>query len=69
MAKLLNTLGAPPPLLVDRLETARLLNVSPGTVTNLIARGDLRSIKLGARRLIDRADILEMIAAKKGVRA
>lgn len=56
-----------PPLLIDRLEAARLLGVSPGTIDNLRNRGELPSLKLGARRLFDVADLHHIIEAKKGV--
>lgn len=57
----------PPPLLIDRLEAARLLGVSPGTIDNLRNRGELPSLKIGARRLFDVADIHRFIEAKKGM--
>jgi hypothetical protein len=56
-----------PPLLVDRLEAARLLGVSPGTVDNLRLRGELPSLKLAARRLFDVADLRGLIDARKVV--
>jgi excisionase family DNA binding protein len=56
------------PMLVDKLEAARLLGVSPGTVNNLISRGQLGSIKIGTRRLIERAEILAFIERNKEVR-
>jgi excisionase family DNA binding protein len=56
------------PMLVDKLEAARLLGVSPGTVSNLISRGQLGSIKIGTRRLIERAEILAFIERNKEVR-
>lgn len=56
-----------PPLLVDRLEAARLLSVSPGTIDNMRKRGELSSIKLGARRLYDLADLRALIEARKEV--
>ena len=55
------------PLLVDRREAARLLGVSPGTIDNLRKRGELQSVKLGARRLFDPADLLAVVCARKGV--
>lgn len=58
---------ASPPLLVDRLEAARLLGVSPGTIDNLRRRGDLPSVKIMARRLFDVTDLRAVIAARKGV--
>lgn len=56
----------PAPLLVDRREAARLLSVSPGTVDNLRLRGELASIKLGARRLFAVDDLRHLIASRKG---
>ena len=57
----------PAPLLIDRLEAARLLGVSPGTIDNLRKRGELPSLKLGARRLFDVADLQRLIELQKGV--
>lgn len=57
----------PSSLLVGRCEAANLLGVSPGTVDNLRKAGSLASVKIGARRLFDRADLLEMIRARKEV--
>ena len=54
-------------MLVDRREAARLLGVSPGTIDNLRTRGELQSIKLGARRLFDVADLRKLIQVCKGV--
>lgn len=55
------------PLLVDRLEAARLLGVSPGTIDNLRLRGEFPSVKLLARRLFDVADLRHFIDSRKGV--
>lgn len=67
MGKPSTTLGVPAvPLLVDRREAGRLLGVSPGTIDNLRARGELASVKIGARRLFDVADLRQLIAARKG---
>lgn len=55
------------PMLVDRREAARLLGVSPGTIDNLRARGELPSVKLLSRRLFDLADLRRYIEAAKGV--
>lgn len=60
---------ATPPLLVDRREAARLLGVSPGTVDNLRARGELPSLKLAARRLYDVADLRRFIERVKAAEA
>lgn len=57
----------PAPLLVDRREAARLLGVSPGSVDNLRQRGELASLKLGARRLFDVDDLRQLVARRKGV--
>lgn len=54
------------PMLVDRREAARLLGVSAGTIDNLRLRGELASVKLLARRLFDRRDLLALIDARKG---
>lgn len=55
------------PILIDRVEVARLLGVSPGTVDNLRRRGELPSVKIGTRRLFDVADLRALIDARKGV--
>jgi len=54
------------PLLVDLHGAARLLGVSPGTVHNLRARGELQSVKIGARRLYSLDDLRRYIEARKG---
>lgn len=56
----------PAPLLVDRREAARLLAVSPRTIDNLRARGELPSLKIGARRVFDVSDLRRYIDARKG---
>ncbi len=66
MSELPNTPGAAP-LLVDRREAARLLNVSPGTVDNLRLRGELPSIKIAARRLFAVADLKALIESRREV--
>lgn len=53
------------PLLIDRLEAARLLGVSPGTIDNLRNKAGLPSIKLLGRRLYDVADLHAYINARK----
>ncbi len=45
-------------LLFSRLETARLLNLSPRSVDYLIFDGRLASVKKGRRRLITRDALL-----------
>lgn len=66
MSALTNPPGAPP-MLVDRLEAARLLSISPGSVDNARLRGELPSLKIGARRLYDLADLRALIEARKEV--
>jgi len=62
------TIDTPTPaLLVDRHEAARLLGISPGTIDNLRARGELASVKIAARRLYDLADLRRFIESRKGV--
>lgn len=56
------------PMLVDRREAGRLLGVSPGTIDNLRTRGEMPSIKIGARRLYDISDLHQYINARKEVR-
>lgn len=55
-------------LLVDRLKAALVLGVSPGTIDNLRRSGDLPSVKIGARRLFDRADLRRFIEVRKAVK-
>jgi hypothetical protein len=66
MAELPNIPGASP-FLVDRREAARLYCVCPNTIDNLRIRGELPSVKLGARRLYAVADLLRLIEARKVV--
>ena len=66
MRDLPNTPGAAP-LLVDRREAARLLGISAGSVDNLRTRGELPSIKIGAARRFDVADLRRFVEARKGV--
>ncbi len=49
--------------LVDLETTARILGISHGSVKNHIRRGDLASVKLGARRMIRRSQLRDFIAA------
>jgi excisionase family DNA binding protein len=46
-----------------------MLGVSANTISNLIARHELQSLKIGSRRLIDTADLRAFIAARKGVQS
>ena len=47
--------------LVTLETTARVLGISHGSVKNTIRRGDLASVKLGARRMIRRSDLAAFI--------
>jgi DNA-binding transcriptional MerR regulator len=66
VAELPNVPGTPP-LAVDRREAGRLLGLSPSMIDLLRARGELPSLKVGARRLYDVADLRRFIEARKGV--
>ena len=55
-------------LLVDRLEAAQALSISPGTIDNLRRSGQLPSVKIGTRRLFDVADLRRFIELRKAVR-
>lgn len=55
------------PFLVDRLEAARLLCVSPGTIDNLRKQGQLPSLKIQTRRRYDVADLRRFIESRKEV--
>ncbi len=57
------------PFLVDRMEAARLLGVSAGTIDNLRKRGQLPSVKVLARRNFDVADLHRFIESRKVVAA
>jgi excisionase family DNA binding protein len=56
---------APPPLLVDKREAARLLGVSAGTVDNMRTRGALPSVRIGARRLYSLDDLRDYITRQR----
>ncbi len=49
--------------LVNLEATARILGISHGSVKNHIRRGDLASVKLGARRMIRRSELARFIAS------
>ncbi len=59
--------NAAPALLVDRREAARLLGVCANTVSNLQRAGELIPVRIGARVLFDRRDLLALIEARKGL--
>ncbi len=54
-------------LLLGRLEAARVLGVSPGTIDNLRRNGELPSVKIGTRRLFDMTDLRRFIEQRKAV--
>ena len=55
------------PVLLNRHEAAGILGVSPGTIDNLRLRGELPSLKIGARRLYDISDLHQYIKVRKEV--
>lgn len=67
VAELPNTPGSAP-MLVDRRHAGRALGVSPTTIDNLRLSGKLKSLKIGARRLFDVADLRAFIETQKGVK-
>jgi excisionase family DNA binding protein len=52
-----------PPLAVTLPEAARLLSISARTAHELVLRGELASVKIGARRVVPRQAILGYLAA------
>jgi excisionase family DNA binding protein len=57
-----------PPLLLTKTEAARLLNVSPKTVTRRISAGDLRVVRIGNSPRIPRADVERLAASTEGMK-
>lgn len=55
-----------PPLLLSTVEAAALLGINRSTVFELLASGDITSVKIGRRRLISRQALAEFIAAREG---
>ncbi len=53
----------PRPATLDRHEAARYLGVGLSTLAELTAAADLKSLKIGRRRLYRRADLDEWLAA------
>lgn len=49
------------PVVYTTAEAAKLLKISPRNLFNLTANGTIRSVKLGARRLIPAAAIAELL--------
>jgi excisionase family DNA binding protein len=52
-----------PPLLFDAGEAARLLSMSKSAVYELMASGELRSVKVGHRRRVSARALAEFVAA------
>ncbi|MBX5493276.1 MAG: helix-turn-helix domain-containing protein [Chloroflexi bacterium] len=50
-----------PPLAVRPAQAAGLLNVSRRTICTLLARGELRSVRIGRARLIPRAELERLL--------
>jgi excisionase family DNA binding protein len=48
-------------LATDVVRAARMLAVSPGTIRALLRRGQLRSLRIGRRRLIPLCDIHALV--------
>ncbi len=57
-------LGFMEPLLVPVTEACRLLSVSRTVVYELIARGELRPIKVGARTLFAASELERYVSAR-----
>jgi excisionase family DNA binding protein len=53
------------PLLVAASDAARLLCVSQRTLWTLAKNGDVRSVKIGRRRLYDPSDLAQFIDRQK----
>jgi len=54
------------PLLVDVRQAAKLMNISAGTVRNLVLRGELRPVRLGRRVLFSVEELRRFIALRTG---
>lgn len=58
-----------PEALLDKEEAAKVLNLSKGTISNLLARGELPYIKIGRSVRIKREDIEAYIEGQRTIRA
>lgn len=58
--------GREPRLLVSTTEAAEMLSISHRHLLNLIEGGEVRTIKLGRRRMVPVAGLEEMIARRLG---
>jgi excisionase family DNA binding protein len=56
--------GSSEPLLVSVREAAEMLGVSIRTAAKLVDSGELRSLKIGRRRLVPVAAVHELIAER-----
>lgn len=54
------------PWAYSREQVAQLLSISEGMVKKLIAAGDLRAIKVGARTLVTKQDLESYIQSLRG---
>jgi len=54
------------PLAVTVPEAARLLGVSPALAYELIARGDLKAVRLGRRLVVPVASLRELLGTSEG---
>jgi excisionase family DNA binding protein len=57
--------SADPALLLSAEQVAALLNIHRATVFNLMRQGDLRSLRIGRRRLVTRAAIDDFITRRE----
>ena len=53
------------PLLVDRIEMAKLLSISSGKLDDLVAEDAVPSVKVGTRRLFSPDAVVESITTNK----
>ncbi len=56
----------PLPLLVDRRQAAKLLNVSVGKLDELIRRGELRPVRIGRRVTVAIDELRAFVALRTG---
>jgi excisionase family DNA binding protein len=54
--------------LVSRGEAQRILGIGRSTMTRIIERGELRTVRIGARRLIDPASLRAFIDERRDSR-
>ncbi len=53
------------PLLVDRVEMAKLLSISPNKLGDLVSQNAIPSVKIGTRRLFSPDAVLSAITTNK----